>query len=787
MRPPVASSGTQNIPPICHMCQRRHHEECKRYSTGCFHCGQEGHFIRECPQLIGTKTSVASLTTPAPEISTQRSSGRGFPRRGASAAVGRGSRGRGRGKAPGMQTKARTQARVYAVTQQDADAAPNMVTGIISILDHDAYTLVDLGATHSFASKPLLDLFQIETQPLEGRMRVSLPAGDPLVSDRVVRDSRFLIGGQEFPADLVAFDMRDFDVVLSIDWQSRHRATLDCYKMEVKLHMPGILEVKFRGIRRELSSNMIYALAVQRMLRKGCQGYLAYVVETRKEGTLVDEIPVVREFPDVFPDDIAGLPPEREVEFTIDLILGTEPISIPPYRMAPPDLRELKVRFEELLSKGFIRPSLSPWGAPVLFVKKKDGSLRLCIDYRLLNRVTIHNQYPLPKIDELFDQLQGSRVYSKIDLRSGYHRLRVQEGDVPKTAFKTRYGHYEFLVMPFGLTNALTAFMDLMNRVFQPYLDRFVIVFIDDILVYSGSLEEHSEHLRIELHTLRERQLYAKLSKCQFWLDMVAFLGHVISVEGVSVDPYKIEAVVNWKPPKNVSEVRSFLGLAGYYRKFVEGFSKIAAPQTKLTRKDVKYDWVDACQQSFKELKGRLTLIPVLALPNGRDGFVVYSDASRQGLGCVLMQNDRVIAYASRQLKKHEENYPTQDLELAAVVFALKIWRHYLYGVPCRIFTDHKSLQYIFTQKELNRRQRRWLELIKDYDCTIEYHLGKANVVADALSRRLESSLSHMKSGYLPLLVDLRALGVLLEVEDSGALFATFHVRPLLVDQIQAR
>ena len=672
------------------------------------------------------------------------------------------------------------------MAQQDADTAPDVVTGIISILDHDSYTLVDPGATHSFASKPFLDRFQIETQPLEGRMRVSLPAGDPLLAERVVRDSRVLIEGQEFPADLVALDMRDFHVVLGMDWLSRHRATLDCYKKEVKLNRPGKLEVRFRGLCRELSSCMISAMAAQRMLRKGCQGYLAYVVETGKEGTILDEIPVVREFPDVFPDDIAGLPPEIEVEFAIDLIPGTEPISIPPYRMAPAELRELKAQLEELLSKGFIRPSISPWGAPVLFVKKKYGSLWLCIDYRQLNRVTIRNQYPLPRIDELFDQLQGSRVYSKIDLSSRYHQLKVQESDVPKTAFRTRYGHYEFLVMPFGLTNAPAAFMDLMNRVFQPYLDRFVIVFIDDILVYLGSSEEHSEHLRIVLQTLRERQLYAKLSKCQFWLDKVAFLGHVISAEGVSVDPHKIKAVVNWKQPKNVSEVRSFLGLAGYYRKFVEGFSRIAAPLTKLTRKDVKYDWVDACHRSFEELKNRLTSALVLALPNGRDGFVVYSDASRQGLGCVLMQNDRVIAYASRQLKKHEENYLTHDLELAAVVFALKIWIHYLYGVPCRIFTDHKSFQYIFTEKELNLRQSRWLELIKDYDCTIEYHPGKANVVADALSRRPESSSSHMRSGYLQLFVDLRALGVILEVEDSGALLATFHVRPLLVDQILA-
>ena len=522
VRLPVASSGTQSIPPVCHLCQKQHHGECRRFSTRCFHCGQEGHFIRECPQLIGAETSVASLATPTPEMSTQRSSGRDFPSRGASTAVGRVGRGRGRGSAPGMQIEARTQARVYAVTQQDADAAPDVVTGIISILDHDAYTLVDPGATHSFASKPFLDRFQIETQPLEGRMRVSLPVGDPLLADRVVRDSRVLIEGQEFPADLVALDMRDFNVVLGMDWLSRHRATSDCYKKEVKLHRPGKLEVKFRGMSRELSSNMISAMAAQRMLRKGCQGYLAYVVETEKEGTLVDEIPVVREFPDVFPDDIAGLPPDREVEFTIDLIPGTEPISIPPYRMALAELRELKAQLEELLSKGFIRPSISPWGAPVLFVKKKDGSLRLCIDYKQLNRVTICNQYPLPRIDELFDQLQGSRVYSKIDLRSGYHQLRVQESDVPKTAFRTRYGHYEFLVMPFGLTNVPATFMDLMNQVFQQYLDRFVIVFIDDILVYSSSSEEHLEHLRIVLQTLREQQLYAKLSKCQFWLDRVA-------------------------------------------------------------------------------------------------------------------------------------------------------------------------------------------------------------------------------------------------------------------------
>ena len=230
---------------------------------------------------------------------------------------------------------------------------------------------------------------------------------------------------------------------------------------------------------------MISAISARRLLRKGCPAYLAHVIDTRVSGAKLEEIHVVNEYPDVFPEDLHGLPPDRDVEFTIDLIPGINPISIAPYRMAPSELRELKVQLQELIDKGFIRPSVSPWGAPVLFVKKKDGTMRLCIDYRQLNKVTIRNKYPLPRIDDLFDQLQGAIVFSKIDLRSGYHQLKIRDADVSKTAFRTRYGHYEFPVMPFGLTNAPAAFMDLMNRVFHSYLDQFVIVFIDDILVYS--------------------------------------------------------------------------------------------------------------------------------------------------------------------------------------------------------------------------------------------------------------------------------------------------------------
>ena len=418
-------------------------------------------------------------------------------------------------------------------------------------------------------------------------------------------------------------------------------------------------------------------------------------------------------------------------------------------------------------------------------MKKKDGTWRLCVDYRQLNKVTIRNKYPLPRIDDLFDQLQGAKVFSKIDLRSGYNQLRIRESDVPKTAFRTRYGHYEFLVMSFGLTNAPAAFMDLMNRVFRPYLDRFVIVFIDDILVYSRSESEHERHLDLVLQTLRRHQLYANFNKCEFWLSRVGFLGHVVSADGIYVDPQKVEVVVNWEQqPTTVTEVRSFLGLVGYYRRFIEGFSKIAGPLHGLTRKGVKFEWTDRCEGSFQMLKERLTSAPVLTLPGGNEGFEVYSDASYQGLGCVLMQHKRVVAYASRQLKKHELNYPTHDLELAAVIFALKTWRHYLYGATCQIFTDHKSLKYLFTQKELNLRQRRWMELLKDYDCTIDYHPGKANVVADALSRKSTCSLAYMQTIQLSLMVELRELGVELGIHVSGALFASFQLRPILVDQI---
>ncbi|WVZ70977.1 hypothetical protein U9M48_019604 [Paspalum notatum var. saurae] len=394
-------------------------------------------------------------------------------------------------------------------------------------------------------------------------------------------------------------------------------------------------------------------------------------------------------------EELPGMPPDREVEFLIELLPGTAPIAKRQYRVAPKEQELIKKNIDDLLGKGFIQPSSSPWAFPVLFVDKKYGSRRMCVDYRALNDVTIKNKYPLPRIDDLFDQL------------SGYHQMKIRPSDIPKTAFITRFGLYEYTVMSFGLTNAPAYFMNLMNKVFMEYLDKFVVVLIDDILIYSKTEEEHEEHLRLVLQKLRDHKLYAKLSKCEFWLDQLPFLGHIVSKGGIMVDPSKISSVMDWKVPEVVKE-RDIT-------KVCESFSGIAKPMTSLLEKGVPFNWTKERQAAFDELKKRLTTAPVLTLPDLTKSFTVYCDASKEGLGCVLMQEGKVIAYASRQLRKHEVNYPTHDLELAAVVHALKIWRHYLFGNRREIYTDHKS-------------ERRWLELIKDYDLEIHYHPGKANV-----------------------------------------------------------
>ncbi|GJS38274.1 putative reverse transcriptase domain-containing protein [Tanacetum coccineum] len=483
---------------------------------------------------------------------------------------------------------------------------------------------------------------QIDITPttLDHYYDVKLADGRIIGLNTIIQGCTLNFLNHPFNIDLMPVELGSIDVIIGMYWLAKYQAVIVCAEKIVRIPLGNetlIVHGDGSDLGNETHLSIIACTKTQKYMRKGCHVFLAHVTtketEDKSEEKRLEDVPIVRDFLEVFPEDLPGLPPTRQVEFQIDLIPGAAPIARAPYRLALSEMKELSDQLQELSDKGFIRPSSSPWGAPVLFVKKKDGSFRTCINYRELNKLMVKNCYPLPRIDDLFDQLQGSSVYSKIDLRSGYHQLRVREEDILKTTFRTRYGHYEFQVMPFGLTNAPTVFMDLMNRVCKPYLDKFVIVFIDDILIYSRNKKEHEKHLKAILELLKKEELYAKFSKC----------------------------------------------LAGYYRRFIEGFLKIAKSTTKLTQKGVRFDWGDKEEAAFHLIKQKLCSALILALPEGSEDFVVYCDALHKGL-------------------------------------------------------DHKSLQHILDQKELNMRQRRWLEFLSDYDYEIRYHPGKANVVADALS-----------------------------------------------------
>ena len=396
---------------------------------------------------------------------------------------------------------------------------------------------------------------------------------------------------------------------------------------------------------------------------------------------------LLQEYSDVFPEELpAGLPPSRNVDYTIELEPGTVPPSRPPYRLSQEEMAELKRQLDELLAKGFIRPSVSPYGAPVLFVKKKSGEFRMCVDYRMLNKATIKNKYALPLPEELFDQVRGAKVFSSIDLRQGYHQIRIKEQDVHKTAFHTRYGHYEFCVLPFGLTNAPAVFMRLMNDIMRPLLDKCAVVFIDDILVYSSNHEEHQQHLRQVLERLREHKLYAKRSKCEFGKGSVTFLGHVLSADGIHTEPNKIRAIESWPALTNVEELRSFLGLASYYRRFIAGHARITVPLSRLLKKDVPFTWGADEQRAFETLKRALVTAPVLRSPDPDLPYVVTTDASDYAVGAVLSQDDgagdRPVAFTSSTLNETRRRYAAYDKEMFAILEALRVWRPYLAGKP---------------------------------------------------------------------------------------------------------
>ena len=417
------------------------------------------------------------------------------------------SRGRGRSGSQGRGNSSETvnrpgttaPARAYAMRAHEDPNIPGVIEGTFTLFDIDLYALIDPGSTHSYICMEQMSDKLSAVELLAYDMLVTSPLGHSVRVNRVYKNCPLMVHDREFSVDLIFLPFHEFDLILGMDLLSKHRAIVDCDKKIVLLKCPDLSEVIIQGIQSESVPKVMSAMKARRFLRKGCEAFLALILDSKREQVNLENILVIREFPDVFPEELPGVPPEREVDLSIDVVQRTTPISRTPYRMASTELKELKTQLQDLLDKGFIQPSVSPWGAPVLFVKKKDGTLWMCIDYRKINKVTFKNKYPLPRIEDLFDQLRGASVFLKTDLRSGYYQLRVKEVDVPKTAFRTRYGHYEFLVMPFGLTNAPVAFMDLMHRVLRPYLDQFVVVFIDDIMVYSKDAQEHEKHLKIVL------------------------------------------------------------------------------------------------------------------------------------------------------------------------------------------------------------------------------------------------------------------------------------------------
>ncbi|KAH9686183.1 Endonuclease [Citrus sinensis] len=444
-----------------------------------------------------------------------------------------------------------------------------------------------------------------------------------------------------------------------------------------------------------------------------------------------------KDFDDVFPNEVPnGLPPIRGIEHQIDLVPGATIPNRLAYRSNPEETKELQRQVEELLAKGYVRESMSPCAVLVLLMPKKDGTWRMCVDYCAINKIIVKYRHPIPRLDDMLDELHGSCVFSKIDLKSGYHQVRIREGDEWKTAFKTKYGLYEWVVMPFGLSNAPSTFMRLMNHVLRAFIGKFVVVYFDDILIHSKGLDEHIEHLQTVLTVLRKEKLYVNLKKCSFCTNQIVFLGYVVSAKGIEVDEEKVKAIKEWPTPKSVSEVRSFHGLASFYRRFVKDFSTHAAPLTGIVKKHVGFKWGSEQERAFNLIKEKLVSAPLLALPDFAKTFEIECDASGIGIRAVLMQEGCPIAYFSEKLSGAALNYPTYDKEMYALVRALETWQHYLLPKEFVIHTDHESLKHLKGQGKLNKRHAKWVEFIEPFPYVIKYKQGKENVVADALSRR---------------------------------------------------
>ncbi|GJR42478.1 putative nucleotidyltransferase, ribonuclease H [Tanacetum coccineum] len=537
--------------------------------------------------------------------------------------------------------------------------------------------LVDSGATHNFVADDEAKRLGINATKGSGTIKaVNSPAK---AIHGVAKDVRAKIGEWEGTIDLSVVLMDDFKVVLGLEFLDKVRAFPMPFANSLCI-LDGV-KTCMVSTKRDAKSGAktLSAMKFKKGFNKSEPCYLAVTRLETDEGLSKVEVPkvierVLDEFKDVMPKELPKkLPPRREVDRTIELEPSSKPPAKAPYRMPPTKLEELRKQLKELIDKGYIRPLKASYGASVLFQRKKDGSLQMCIDYRALNKVTIKNKYPIPLVADLFDQLGKERYFTKLDLRSGYYQVRIAEGDEAKTTCVTRYGSYEFLVMPFGLTNAPATFCTLMNKLFHPFLDKFVVAYLDDIVVYSHTLEEHVLHLKHVFQVLRDNELYLKLEKCSFAQDEVEFLGHKIKDGGLMMDGAKIKAIQDWEPPTKVTELRSFLGLVNYYHRFIMGYSAIASPLTDLLKKNKAWMWDEECQAAFESLNKAVMEVPVLRLPDVTMPFELHTDSSDFAIGGVLMQDGHPIAFESRKLNETERKYTVQEKEMMTVFHCLRI------------------------------------------------------------------------------------------------------------------
>jgi hypothetical protein len=570
--------------------------------------------------------------------------------------------------------------------------------------------LLDTGSTHNFIAETAAARsgLPIQSQP---RLTAMVANGEKVPCPGVIKNAPLAIHNSVFAVDLFVMPLAGHDLVLGTQWM----ATLGRLVWDF---VDGSVSFQHQG------STVCWPGVAPTSTLETCA--------TTSSAPLLDAL--LAEFVDIFAEP-HGMPPQRARDHAINLKAGAQPVAVRPYRYPAAHKDELEKQCMTMLQQGIIRRSDSAFSSPVLLVKKADGGWRFCIDYRALNALTIKDAFPIPVVDELLDELHGARFFTKLDLRSGYHQVRMLPADVHKTAFRTHDGLYEFLVMPFGLCNAPATFQALMNDVLRPFLRRFVLVFFDDILIYSETWADHLRHLRAVFSELRRHRLFIKRSKCAFGEVKVAYLGHVISAEGVAMDSTKVQAIRDWPVPRSVRALRGFLGLAGYYRKFVLNYGAVAAPLTALLKKD-GFTWTDAAAYSFDALKAAVTSAPVLAMPDFAKPFTVECDASTHGFGAVLIQDGHPIAFFSRPIAPRHRALAAYERELIGLVHAVRHWRPYLWGRRFVVKTDHYSLKYLLDQRLSTIPQHHWVGKLLGFDFSVEYKPGATNTVADALSRR---------------------------------------------------